>query len=145
MTRSIGRSRASTGRMSTRTTNKILFSGLCVLCVLCGEFRAREKQAAAARAEAILLLESFLRESPRTGEAPEALYKLAELYWEDAKVAFLEQMGRYQALTQACQKDRSQCARVPRRAPIIDLARSQGIYERLIRDYPHFRKIDTVL
>src|SRR2546429_2340164 len=71
--------------------------------------RAKEKQAAAARAEAISLLESFLHENARSDEAPEALYKLAELYWEDAKIAFLEAMGRYQAATAACHQDRSQC------------------------------------
>jgi tetratricopeptide (TPR) repeat protein len=105
----------------------------------------REKEAAAAREEAIHLIEAYLAEHPNTAETPEALFKLAELYWEDAKVAFLGQMGRYQAAKEACHKDRATCGAVPRRPPSLNLTRSQSIYQRLVKNYPHFRKIDTVL
>jgi TolA-binding protein len=109
------------------------------------EIRKKEQQVLAARAEAVGLLESFLRENPRSSEAPEVLYKLAELYWEDAKVGFLEHMERYQAAQAACRKNRSTCGQVPKHPPVIDLSRSQSIYTRLIQDWPHFRKIDTVI
>ena len=34
---------------------------------------------------------------------------------------------------------------MPRRPPTVDLARAQSVYDRLIKQYPRFRKIDTVL
>src|SRR5262249_16155177 len=111
--------------------------------------KTKERQAAAARDEAIKLLESYLAENTRSAggdrDAPEALFKLAELYWEDQKVAFLDAMGKYQAAKEACHADRSKCASVPARVPRIDLSRSQSIYARLVKQYPNFRKIDTVL
>src|SRR5688572_18640338 len=42
----------------------------------------KEAEVTAARREAIGLIESYLRDSPRSKEQAEALYKLAELYWE---------------------------------------------------------------
>ncbi|HET6281741.1 MAG TPA: tetratricopeptide repeat protein, partial [Polyangia bacterium] len=106
----------------------------------------KEAEVAAARKEAIRLLESYLRDSPpRSNEQAEALYKLAELYWEDSKTAFLDKMGRYQAAVTACHKDRSTCPSVPRKPPAMDLTQAQSVYERLVREHPRFRKIDTVM
>ena len=42
--------------------------------------KAKERQASAARDEAIKLLESYMAENPNSSETPEALFKLAELY-----------------------------------------------------------------
>src|SRR5262245_5168415 len=42
----------------------------------------KEAEVTAARREAIGLLESYLHDSPHSKEQAEALYKLAELYWE---------------------------------------------------------------
>jgi TolA-binding protein len=105
----------------------------------------KETQVAGARKEGIRLLEDFLRQSPKSRETAEALYKLAELYWEDSKTAYLLKMGSYQATVTECHRDRSTCARVPRRPPRLDLSQAQEVYDRLIREYPRFRKIDTVL
>jgi len=105
----------------------------------------KEKEVVAARHEGILLLEAFLHDSPRSRETAEALYKLAELYWEESKATYLVKMGDYQRLVTACHHDRSECRAVPKRQPRLDLAQAQGDYDRLIREYPHFRKIDTVL
>jgi TolA-binding protein len=106
----------------------------------------KEKEVRAARAEGIKLLEDFLRDSPATSpETAEALFKLAELTWEEAQADYLDRMGRYQDLVAACKRDRSRCPDLPRRQPRLDLSRSQSTYLRLIRDYPKFRKLDTVL
>ena len=105
----------------------------------------KEKEVVAARREGIRLLEDFLRSSPKSRETAEALYKLAELYWEDSKAAYLDKMGSYQAAVTECHRDRATCPRVPRRPPRLDLAQAQGVYDRLIREYPRFRKIDTVI
>jgi TolA-binding protein len=111
----------------------------------------KEKQVTEARREAITLIESYLGENPkgsagyRAKEQAEALYKLAELYWEEAKEGYLEKMGQYQAAVSACHADRSQCPNVPHRPPTMDLSRAQATYRRLIDEYPKFRKIDTVI
>ena len=111
----------------------------------------KEAQVTDARREAIKLLEAYLRENPRDSagfrpkEQAEALYKLAELYWEESKEVYLEKMGRYQAAVSACHADRSECPKVPHRPPTIDLTRAQATYLQLIDQYPKFRKIDTVI
>jgi len=105
----------------------------------------REDQVTAARREAIRLLEDYLRDVPKSREEAEALYKLAELYWEESKAVYLEKMGAYQAAVSACHDDRSTCPRVPRRPPTVDLSRAQSVYQRLIAEHPRFRKIDTVI
>jgi TolA-binding protein len=106
---------------------------------------AKEREVRAARAEGIKLLEDFLRGSPATPETAEALFKLAELTWEEAQADYLDRMGQYQELVAACKKDRSRCPDLPRKQPTLDLSRSQSTYLRLIREYPRFRKLDTVL
>jgi TolA-binding protein len=105
----------------------------------------KEKEVRAARAEGIQLLEAFLRDSPGSPETAEALFKLAELIWEEAQADYLVRMGRYQDLVAACKRDRSRCPELPRRQPRLDLSRSQSTYLRLIREYPKFRKLDTVI
>jgi cellulose synthase operon protein C len=105
----------------------------------------REEEVTAARREAIRLLEDYLRDVPRSREEAEALYKLAELYWEESKAVYLEKMGAYQAAVSACHEDRSTCKLVPRRPPTVDLSRAQSVYQRLIAEHPRFRKIDTVI
>ena len=168
-TRSIGPSRASTGRMSTRTTNSRLAAGMIALALalprgarLGGQVARRrqaggrqgrreparptrtarrsippalqkaiderEGQVTAARREAIRLIEDYLRDSPKSREQAEALYKLAELYWEESKAVYLEKMGVYQAAVSACHDDHAQCPHVPRRPPTVDLvARAVGL------------------
>lgn len=105
----------------------------------------KEGEVVSARREGIRLLEDFLRSSPRSRETAEALYKLAELYWEESKATYLAEMGRYQGAVTACRQDRARCPSVPKRAPHLDLSQAQGVYNRLIKEYPRFRKIDTVL
>jgi TolA-binding protein len=106
---------------------------------------AKEKEVVAARREGIRLLEDYLRDSTRGGEQAEALYKLAELYWEESKAGYLERMERYQTAVTACHQNREACPQVPRKTPTVDLSRAQSVYDRLIKQYPRFRKIDTVI
>jgi tetratricopeptide (TPR) repeat protein len=105
----------------------------------------KEKQVTAARKEAIRLLEDYLHDSKHSREQAEALYKLAELYWEESKALYLDKMGRYQAAVSACHQNREACPRVPHRPPTVDLSQAQSVYQRLIAQYPKFRKIDTVI
>jgi len=105
----------------------------------------KEAEVTAARREAIKLIESYLHDSPHSKEQAEAMYKLAELYWEESKAVYLEKMGRYQAAVSACHSDRAECPKVPRRPPTVDLEQAQAVYLKLIDGYPKFRKIDTVI
>src|SRR5262245_41144515 len=50
--------------------------------ILLKTLHEKEAEVTAARREAIGLIESYLRDSPHSKEQAEALYKLAELYWE---------------------------------------------------------------
>jgi cellulose synthase operon protein C len=104
-----------------------------------------EKQALQIRGEGIQLLKDYLRTSHKGPETAEALFKLAELIWEDAQAGYLESMGAYQAAVELCHTDRSACKKVPRQRPKVDLTPAQDVYRQLIRDYPRFRKIDTVI
>jgi TolA-binding protein len=113
--------------------------------VLLKALHEKEAEVTAARREAIGLLESYLRDSPHSKEQAEALYKLAELYWEESKAVYLEKMGRYQDAVTACHNDRANCPRVPHKPPTVDLSQAQAVYSRLINNYPKFRKIDTVI
>ena len=105
----------------------------------------KEAEVTAARREAIGLIESYLHDSPHSKEQAEALYKLAELYWEESKAVYLEKMGKYQDAVAACHADRAACPRVPHKPPTVDLSQAQAVYLRLINQYPRFRKIDTVI
>lgn len=107
--------------------------------------KTKEAEAVRMRREAIKLLEEFLADSPPSDETAEALFKLAELVWEEAQADYLRRMGDYQQTVLACREDRAHCPKVPARQPRLDLSRAQSTYERLIREYPKFRKIDTVI
>src|SRR4029079_14973350 len=113
--------------------------------VLLKALHEKEDEVTAARREAIGLIESYLRDSPHSKEQAEALYKLAELYWEESKAVYIEKMGKYQDAVSACHADRANCPHVPRKPPTVDLSQAQAVYLRLINNYPKFRKIDTVI
>ena len=113
--------------------------------ILLEALHEKEAEVTAARREAIKLIESYLHDSPHSREQAEAMYKLAELYWEESKAVYLEKMGRYQEAVTACHADRAECPKVPHRPPTVDLAQAQAVYLQLIKGYPKFRKIDTVI
>src|SRR5689334_23143785 len=92
--------------------------------ILLKALHEKEAEVTAARREAIRLIESYLRDSPRSKEQAEAMYKLAELYWEESKAVYLEKMAKYQAAVTACHTDRNECPKVPRRPPTVDLAQA---------------------
>jgi TolA-binding protein len=105
----------------------------------------KEGEIRKSRKEGIALLEAFLKDSADSPETAEALFKLAELTWEEAQADYLARMDKHQALIAACKADRARCRDLPPRPPRLDLSRSQSTYQRLVRDYPRFRKLDTVL
>ncbi len=159
--------------MNTKTTNSILVAAL-VACAsptafAGGEYeearleagdRARnlamshevealieqkEAMVTVKRRQGIALLETYLREHGPTPETPEVMFQLAELKWEESKSQFLTQMAAFNAAVEKCnaEKQKGLCRTPPQ--PGLDLTSSQGLYQRLLREYPQFRKIDTVL
>jgi TolA-binding protein len=107
--------------------------------------KEREGEVARRRQEAIKLLETFLLpdsrgRKPGGSERAEALFKLAELSWEDAKNDFLRRLGSYQGDVARARKE----GRPPPRQPQIDLAKSQQIYKQILTEHPDFRKRDIV-
>ncbi|WP_428261827.1 tetratricopeptide repeat protein [Haliangium sp.] len=105
---------------------------------------AKEQQANAKREEAIGLLRAFIDTDP-TGEArAEALFKLAELLWEDARRQFLVAMDRYERALEACRRAEDGCQKRPAE-PRVDLSEPDALYRQILDDHPDFRRTDLVL
>ncbi len=104
----------------------------------------REAKADAKRAEAIELLRTFIASAP-TGDAhAEALFKLAELLWEDSRRQFIANMDRYERELEACSRKGRKCKQRPKE-PRIDLAEPTALYLQLLAEHPDFRRADLVL
>ncbi|RMH00183.1 MAG: hypothetical protein D6705_01000 [Deltaproteobacteria bacterium] len=104
----------------------------------------REAAIAADRTRAIAMLEEFLAKHPGSRAMPEALFRLASLYWERSQDRFLRAMERWAAKVEACKADPESCPEGPPPEPTLDLSDSEALYARMIAEYPNFRKIDTV-
>ncbi len=104
----------------------------------------KEALVAIKRREGIRLLEQYLREHGPTPETAEVMFQLAELKWEEAKSQFLAQMAAFNAAVEKCAEAKKPGCHTPPQ-PGLDLVSSQGLYERLLKEYPQFRKTDAVL
>ncbi|MGD0675891.1 MAG: tetratricopeptide repeat protein [Polyangiaceae bacterium] len=88
------------------------------------------------RAEAIDLLTRFIAETPReSGEMPEALVRLGELRWEDARDALVE---RFAAWEKKPIDGRGA-------APELDDRPARELFGRVLRDYRWFDQYDLAL
>ncbi|ACY16460.1 tetratricopeptide repeat protein [Haliangium ochraceum] len=105
-----------------------------------------EKEAAAdeKRREAIELLRAFIDTKPQGEARAEALFKLAELLWEDARVGFIARMDQYERALEACRQDDEGCKERPSE-PRIDLDEPAALYRQLLAEFPQFRRADLVL
>jgi TolA-binding protein len=104
--------------------------------LLDGLIAQREKAAAEKREQAIALLERFIGETPKEArEMPDALLRLSELRWEDARADFLAAYAVWQK--------QPENKRGPEPKP--DFTPSLALYERIITDYPDFARLDLVL
>lgn len=109
------------------------------------EIQKREAQIEVDRKRGIGLLEEFINKHANNSAMPEALYRLASLYWERSQERFLEGMRTYASRVDKCKETPEACPDGPPPEPQLDLTDSQGIYQRLLDEYPQFRKIDTVM
>lgn len=108
------------------------------------EIQSREKAIGIDRKRGIALLEEFIQKHSDNRAMPEALYRLAALYWERSQESFLGDMKAWADRVESCRKSPESCPEGPPDEPQLDLTASQKIYVRLIGDFPRFRKIDTV-
>jgi TolA-binding protein len=106
--------------------------------------QGRESQIAVDRKRGIVLLEEFIGKHATSRAMPEALYRLAALYWERSQEHFLAEMEAWAKTVDGCKGDPEACPQGPPPEPQLDLTSSQAIYVRLIGKYPTFRKLDTV-
>ncbi|MEM9864366.1 MAG: tetratricopeptide repeat protein [Myxococcota bacterium] len=96
---------------------------------------SRESLVTERRALAIQLLEEFIRVEPEdAAEMPDALMRLAELTWENARVEYLAAFGAWQAVPEA--------NRGP--APMANYDGALRLYDRILDRHPDFERIDLV-
>lgn len=107
----------------------------------------KETLAAQKRTEAIRLLEELVAMKPGEETMADALFKLAELYWEDARQKYMVAMSAYEKQQDACkdQGDKAppDCKTAP--APRLDVSRSELLYAQLADRYKKYPRIDVVL
>src|SRR5687768_14946545 len=106
--------------------------------------RLKEKLALEKRKQAIKLLEEFLATRPEGEGAAEGLFKLAELYWEEARQQFIVASQRYDRDVEACRERSARCKGQPK-PPRLSLAKPEKLYKRLVEEHPKFRRIDLVI
>jgi TolA-binding protein len=96
----------------------------------------RERLVTTRRAEAIRLLEQFIREEPEDApEMPDALMRLAELKWEHARVEYLAAFAAWQRVPE---RNRG-------RAPQPEYDEALRLYDRILENHPRFARYDLVL
>jgi len=96
----------------------------------------RERLVVTRREQAIALLEELVADAPEDSpEMADALLRLAELRWEEARARYLAAFGRWQAVPEE--------QRGP--APRPDYERPLALYDRLLERHPDYRRIDLVL
>jgi cellulose synthase operon protein C len=90
------------------------------------------------RVEAMGLLSKFIDESPEgSGEMPEALLRMGELEWEDARDTFLANFQKWEALPpeQRTEKD----------PPTPSYSKPRARFLRVLKNYKSFRQYDLAL
>jgi len=104
------------------------------------EIRSLEVVERERRQEAIAALEEFLGKYPNHPRyTPDVLYRLAELYFEKANDDYLVADEEYQSQLELY--DRGRIADPPE-SPERSYARTIGLFERLIGEFPDYRYID---
>jgi len=88
------------------------------------------------RNQAIVLLEEFVAQEPETAiEMPDALLRLAELRWEEARSNYLTAFAAFQNVPEANRGAE----------PAPDYTRVMALYDRILTGHPNFSRYDFVL
>lgn len=97
---------------------------------------ANIKQSKKLRGEAVRLLKGFVREAPEAShEVPEALMRLGELEWEQARDDFLKEFRRWEK--------RPSGERGP--PPVADYSKPRSRFLRVLKRYKTYRDYDLAL
>lgn len=89
------------------------------------------------RGDAIAMFESFLRKYPNDKRwTPDAMFRLAELYYEKSSEEFLTATEAYQKSLDAETPPTAQ-------APMADYTRTIDLYRRMLVDFPNYRLLDA--
>ena len=89
------------------------------------------------RMDAIAMFESFLRKYPADKRwSPDAMFRLAELYYEKSSDEFL-------VATEAYQKSLDSATPPSSQAPMADYTRTIDLYRRMLVDFPNYRLLDA--
>lgn len=99
---------------------------------LVDELRVRREQAVAA-------FERFIQKYPDSEHTPMAMFRLAELYFDESSYAYMEAQDNYSKLLKELKDD----AEAPAE-PKQDFAKSLALYDRIIKEFPNFKYIDGV-
>jgi len=90
------------------------------------------------RVEAMALLTKFIAESPEgSNEMPEALLRMGELEWEDARDTFLESFQKWEALPPE--------QRAEKEPPTPNYAKARARFLRVLKNYKSFNQYDLAL
>ncbi|MEO8905284.1 MAG: tetratricopeptide repeat protein [Polyangiaceae bacterium] len=90
------------------------------------------------RVEAMGLLSKFIDESPEgSSEMPEALLRMGELEWEDARDTFLEHFQKWEALPPE--------QRAEKEPPTPNYEKSRARFLRVLKNYKSFPQYDLAL
>ncbi len=92
------------------------------------------------REQAIAALERFIQKYPQSEHTPLAMFRLAELYYDESVEAFVRAQDEYDRMLS--QLD-SNAVEIPD-APKYDFSRSLALYERIQKEFPDFENIDGV-
>ena len=107
-----------------------------------GAISEQELAETKARKDAIILFEEFIRKYPDNPKyTPNAMYRLAELYYERSMIAYNEKTAEYEVELEKF--DRHEISTEPE-LPEIDFSDSIMLYTEMIRRFPNFEYIGSV-
>ena len=101
------------------------------------QIEANEKEAKSRRLDAITLFEAFLQKYPNDKRwTPDAMFRLAELYYEKSAEDFLEADEAYKKALDSPNPPAGQ-------PPKVDYTPTITIYKRLLTEFPNYRFLDA--
>ncbi len=106
------------------------------------QIQNREKTIPPLRQKIIRLIDDFLSQYSKAPERAEALFRLAEIHWEQAEADFLANLpSRERSIASSgTPRNKKQIEN-----PGLDLEKSLRYYEEILREYPDFVYADMVL
>ncbi|HQM83631.1 MAG TPA: tetratricopeptide repeat protein [bacterium] len=104
--------------------------------------KREEEKELVSRNDAIKLFEEFIKKYPDNSKyTPNAMYRLAELYYERSVIDYGEKYSRYEELQEQYDKKLVKSEPVE---PALDFSDTTELYESLIKRFPDFQYIGSV-